>query len=304
MLRQIVLYLIVLFLSVTLLGCQSEGETEAPDGRLQLVATYSILGDLVQQVGQEHIALTTLVGPGSDTHTFEPGPADSAALAQADLIFENGLGFEGWLNEMYEASGSTAERIAVTAGLTLIPAGEDSGEFDPHVWHDVANAIEMVKAIRDELAAADPANAAAYQANATTYMSQLEALDEWVFAQVERLPAGQRKLVTSHDTFSYFAGRYGFAIVGTALGLSTETADPSAGEMAALVEEIRAAGMPAVFIEQVANSAVMEQIAAEAGVRLGPPLYTDALGPPGSEADSYLKLIRYNVTAIVNTLLP
>lgn len=303
-------YLLLILFALGLTSCDNPQESAAPSGRLQVVATYSILGDLVQNVGREHITLTTLVGPDSDTHTFEPSPADSAALAGANLLFENGLGFEGWLDEMYRASGSTAERVVVTNGLTLLPAGGEhegesqANEFDPHVWHSVANAIEMVKAIQDGLTAADPANAAAYQANAEAYISQLEALDQWIFEQVERLAADQRKLVTSHDTFSYFAGRYGFEIVGTALGSSTEAAEPSAGEMAALVEEIRAAGMPAIFVEQVANSAVMAQIAAEAGVQLAPPLYTDALGQPGSDGDTYLKMIRYNVTTIVNTLLP
>ena len=305
---------LILFLGVMLVGCAGD-EPAAPDGRLRVVATYSILGDLVGNVGGEAITLTTLVGPGSDTHTFEASPADTAALAQADLILENGLGFEGWLDDLYAASGSTAERIVVTDRVALLAAeeegeheeeaGHEHGEHDPHVWHSVANAIVMVWAIRDALVDADPANAATYQANAENYVAELQLLDQWVFQQVRQLPEERRKLVTSHDTFSYFAERYGFEIVGTALGsISTETADPSAGEMAELVEAIRAAGVPAIFAEEVASSEVMAQIAAEAGVALGPPLYSDALGETGSEGDSYAKLVRYNVTAIVTTLQP
>jgi ABC-type Zn uptake system ZnuABC Zn-binding protein ZnuA len=308
-------YLPLLLLALSLTGCNGSDEPAAPDGRLQVIATHSILGDLAQNVAGDAVELTILVEAGSDTHTFEPSPADIADIAQADLILENGLEFEGWLNELYEASESTAERVVVTNGLTLLAAGEEHehetegehehGEHDPHVWHSVANAIGMVRAIRDALVEADPANANTYQANADAYTAELQALDQWVFEQVETLPAGRRKLVTSHDTFSYFAERYGFEIVGTALGsISTETADPSAGEMAELVEAIRAAAVPAIFAEEVASSELMGQIAAEAGVTLGPPLYSDALGQPGSAGDTYLNMMRYNVTTLVNTLRP
>jgi zinc/manganese transport system substrate-binding protein len=308
-----VFYLAFVLLGLSLTGCNGESEPAATDGKLQVVATYSILGDLALNVGREAIALTTLVGPGSDTHTFEASPADTAALSQAGLILENGLGFEGWLDELYESSESTAERVVVTDGLALLAAGEaheheeaaehEHGDSDPHVWHSVANAILMVRAIRDALVEADPANAETYQANADAYIAELQALDQWVFEQVAQLPEERRKLVTSHDTFSYFAERYGFEIAGTALGsISTETADPSAGEMAELVETIRTAGVPAIFAEEVASSEVMAQIAAEAGVTLGPPLYSDALGEAGSEGDSYVKMMQYNVTTIVNTL--
>jgi zinc/manganese transport system substrate-binding protein len=309
-----VIYLALALLGIVLGGCGGE-EPAATDGRLQVIATYSILGDLAQNVGGDMIELTTLVGAGSDTHTFEASPADLAALTQADLILENGVGFEGWLDDLYAASESTAERVVVTEGLALLAAGEEHeleeegehehGDNDPHVWHSVANAIGMVRTITDALAEADPANAETYQANGEAYIAELQALDQWVFEQVEQLPAERRKLVTSHDTFSYFAERYGFEIVGTALGsISTETADPSAGEMAELVETIRAAGVPAIFAEEVASSEVMAQIAAEAGVTLGPPLYSDALGEPGSEGDNYINMVRYNVTTIVNTLRP
>lgn len=305
-------YLPLLLLTLILLGCNGGNEPAVPNGRLQVIATHSILSDLVQNVGGDAIALTTLVRPGSDTHTFEARPADTAALAQADLIFENGLGFEAWLDQLYAASESSAGRVAVTDGLTLLTAGEahegeggTHSEYDPHVWHSVANAIQMTEAIRDALAAADPSNAATYQANAAAYIAELQALDEWVFEQVAQLPAERRKLVTSHNTFSYFAGRYGFETVGTALGsISTEAADPSAGEMAALVDAIRAAAVPAIFAEEVASSEVMGQIAAEAGVPLGPPLYSDALGEPGSPGDTYINMMRYNVTTLVDTLRP
>jgi ABC-type Zn uptake system ZnuABC Zn-binding protein ZnuA len=171
------------------------------------------------------------------------------------------------------------------------------------VWHDAANAIVMVENIRDALVSADPANAALYEANATSTIARLQALDAWVRQQVATLPQERRKLVTSHDTFGYFAAAYGFEILGTALGsLSTEAGDPSARAIGQLVEEIKSAGVPAIFAENVANPDLMASIAAEAGVELAPTLYTDALGPPGSPGETYEGMMRSNVTTIVDAL--
>jgi ABC-type Zn uptake system ZnuABC Zn-binding protein ZnuA len=297
-------------------ACQPAAPTPAPKAILRVVATYSILGDLTQNVGGEHIELRTLVGPGQDTHTFEPSPADGAALAEADLVLENGLEFETWLDELYASSGSQAARVVVTEGITARAmeeehadeeehAGEEEhehGEFDPHVWHSAANAIQMVTNIREALAEADPPNEEAYRAKAEAYLAQLQELDTWVFQQVKALPEARRKLVTTHDTFGYFAERYGFEVLGSALGATTEAANPAAGEVANLVEEIRATGVPAIFAENIANPELMQQIADEAGVTLAPTLYTDALGEPGSQGDTYLKMMRYNVTTIVTAL--
>ncbi|NJN83141.1 MAG: zinc ABC transporter solute-binding protein [Caldilineaceae bacterium] len=181
--------------------------------------------------------------------------------------------------------------------------GHHHGEFDPHVWHDVANAMAMVEAIRDALSAADPANAEAYAANAEAYLAELAELDGWVTAQIERIPSERRKLVTAHDTFGYFTQRYGLEVVGTALGsLSTEAADPSAGELAALIEQIQAEGVSALFAENVSNPALIERIAQETGVKVGEPLYTDALGAEGSDSATYIEMVRHNVNAIVAAL--
>jgi zinc/manganese transport system substrate-binding protein len=299
---------------------------EASSGKLKVVATFSILGDLVQNVGGAKIDLHILVGPGGDTHTFEPSPNDSVALVEAQLIFENGLGFETWLDDLYTASGSQAPRVVVTEGLEPIAIAEGGheehsehvaereheesvegnehhhGEFDPHVWYDVTNVIHEVETIRDALVAADPTNTKTYRANAEAYLARLKELDTWIIAEVEKLPEDRRKLVTSHDTFNYFAKRYGFEVVGSGLGSTTEASDPSAAEVVSLVEEIKGAGVSAIFAENVSNPKLMEQIAGEAGVTLGPELYTDALGQPGSAGDTYLKMMRYNVTALVTAL--
>jgi ABC-type Zn uptake system ZnuABC Zn-binding protein ZnuA len=304
-------------------GCASSGgaaptatagsaSTTAGGNKLSVVATFSILGDLVQNVGGDRVTIRTLVGPGGDAHTFEPSPADGVALSEASLIFESGLGFEPWLDELYVSSGSKAERVVVTERVEPINAAEgaehaegqpsEPEEFDPHVWGDAGNAIRMVESIRDALARADASNAGVYQANAERYLAELKALDDFIVAETSKLPPQRRKLVTTHDTFGYFAKRYGYEILGTALGSSTEAADPSAGELAKLIAGIEAAGVPAIFAENVQNPGLMERIASEAGVKLGPTLYTDALGEPGSDGDTYLKMMRYNITTIVSAL--
>lgn len=298
----------------------------AAQGRLAVVATNSILGDLVRNVAGDAADVTVLVPTGGDPHTYEPTPADAGAIADADVVFENGLGLEPWLDDVYEASGSTATRVVVTSGVTPLRVADEpqfagdaatpadgiadqehqeheEGEFDPHVWFDVANAKLMVAAIGAGLVAADGADTAAFGANTAAYQARLDTLDQTVLDLVATLPEADRRLVTSHDTFAYFAQRYGFEIVGTALpSITTESADPSAAEIAALVDDIRAAGVAAIFPENTSNPDLLEQIASEAGVTVGPELYTDALGDQGSDGATYIDLITYDVTAIVTAL--
>lgn len=299
--------------------------TAAQDGEpLRVIATFTVLADVVKNVGGDDVEVVTLVGQNADAHTFEPKPDDVAKLSDAALVFENGLEFERWLDDLYEASDSKATRVVVTSTLTPREMGDEDhadeeehaaedehadedghehGEHDPHVWHDVTNVIAEVAVIRDALVTADPDNAATYQANADAYIAQLTELDAWVQTEVAKIPEGGRKLVTSHDTFGYFAERYGFTVIGTALGsLSTESGDPAAADIAALVTEIEAAGVPAIFAENVSNPDLMESIAAEAGVTLAPELYTDALGPTDSDGSTYIGMMRHNVTIIVNAL--
>ena len=181
--------------------------------------------------------------------------------------------------------------------------GHVHGEFDPHTWMSPLNALVMVENISAALAAADPANAALYAANAAAYSDELQQLDTDIRAQIDEIPAERRKLVTTHELFGYFARDYGFELLGSAFGsVTTEAADPGAGQIAELVEEIRASGVPAIFVETVGNPALMEQIAQEAGVTLAPPLYTHGLGPVGSGAEDYLGMIRTNVQTIVAAL--
>ena len=281
-------------------ACGSLPRDPAPGAGLPVVATFSVVADLVRRVGGEHVRVTSLVGPGVDAHTFNPTPADGAVLAEARLVFENGAGFEGWLDDLYASADSRAARIELATGVELLEAG--AGERDPHIWHDVANAITMVGSVRDALITADPAHRAAYEANAEAYTAELQALDAWIVEQVQTLPAERRKLVTTHDTFAYFAARYGFQVLGTVLPTTTEGASPSAQELAALVEDVRAAGVPAVFAENVSSNSLINQVADEAGVEVVASLYTDALGPAGSDAETYVDMMRQNVTTIVSSL--
>lgn len=513
-LRRLAVGLLVLILALGISGAVAQDEP------LKVIATYSILGDIVQNIAGDNIELTVLVGANGDSHTYAPSPQDVTALAEADLLFENGLEFETWLDELYEASGSTAPRIVVSDGieplvfeehddaheevtdlslwsggwvsgwafgveamqpafdailettpeltqagildyyeagnhsafetfdidgenitfagadgsvtcayafvgsetvlafptetwslfasedaacaayrnLLLMPphasepgssphfhfrygsdsfdeliadaspwypslypqgttieqimgawiasaravglyiasvqgievalteeeqtAGEteeeheheeeahaeedhhdhEHGTFDPHIWHDPVNGIVIVEHVRDALIATDPANAAVYEANGAAYIAQLAALDEYIHKQVETIPATNRILITSHDTFGYFAAKYGFAEQNLLGSLSTEVADPSAGEMTELIDEIQTSGVPAIFAENISNPDLIETLADEAGVTVAPPLYTDALGQPGTPGEGYLSLLRYNVDTIVAAL--
>jgi zinc/manganese transport system substrate-binding protein len=302
-------------------GCTANRDaTPTKSGKPKAVATFSVLEDFVRNVAGDRVDLVTLVGPDGDAHTFEPAPTDGVALAKADVLFENGAGLEPWLDALYKSSQSKARRVVATKGLKLMEAEEDEHkhdpkastkdaggqkheDVDPHVWHDVQNAVHVVEGIRDQLAELDPTHADKYKANASSYLQQLKDLDAWVIQTVAALPEGERKLVTSHDTFGYFSRRYGFQVLGSGLeSVSTEASDPSAADFAKLCGAIKAAKVPVIFAENVQNPKLMQRLAKEAGVRLGPPLFTDALGKAGSEGDTYVKMMRYNVTTIVSQL--
>jgi len=270
--------------------------------RLKVVATFSILGDVVHSIARDNIDLTVFVGTDGDTHSYEPVPQDSVALSQANLIFENGLGFETWLNDLYTAANSQGQRVVVSDGITLgkITVGDETGETDPHIWQNPYNYVRVVELIRDTLSTADPINATTYQLNANAYITQLLDADTYAIQQVQKLPADQRKLVTNHDAFGYLATRYGLTLVGTALGtVSTEGAAPSAANVAKLVEDIRATGAKAIFPENIENADLVNQVANEAGVIVGAPLCSDALTPADGPCPTYLQMIRYNIDSIV-----
>ena len=284
----------------------STASAKAQPQRLKVVATFSILGDVVHAIAGDNIDLTVLVGVDGDTHSYEPVPQDSVALTNANLIFENGLGFESWLDDLFTAAGGQAQRIVVSQGINpgKISVGDETGETDPHIWQNPYNYVHVAELVRDSLSIADPDNAVTYQLNANAYISQLLEVDTYVLQQVQKLPADQRKLVTNHDAFGYFASRYGLEIVGTALGsVSTEGANGSAANLARLVENIRTTGARAIFAENIENADVVNQIAQEAGVVVGAPLCSDALTPADGTCPTYLQMIRYNIDSIVAALM-
>ena len=263
---------------------------------LKAVATISIIADVVKNVADSAIDLVVLVPPDGDAHEYEPIPADSVNISKADIIFENGLYLEHWLDKIYSASGSKARRIVVSRGISPRTFEDNSREVDPHAWQDVNNVILYTQNVRDALIMIDPSNKDKYSENAESYIQQLRSLNVWVREQVALIPADKRKIVTNHDALGYFAGRYGFQIIGAVIpSATTEAADPSAKQTADLLNIIRANGVHAIFSENMASPKLAQILSQEAGIQMGPELYTDALGNSGSKGDTYLKMIKYNV---------
>jgi ABC-type Zn uptake system ZnuABC Zn-binding protein ZnuA len=301
--------LLLTFIPLVLAACVT-GASRQTDGKFQVLATTSIVGDVVAQVGGNHVQVTILLPLSTDPHTFEPRPQDAAALADAQLIFASGAGLEEFLQPLLESSGSTQKLVEVSAGIDLLPfvdtehpdeADDGHQGGDPHTWMDPSNMLIWVDNIAAALAAADPENAADYQANAGTYRSELDALDGWIRSRVEAVPVGDRKLVSDHAVLGYFAHAYGFTVVGTVTGSFSTSAAPSARELAALEDNIRSLGVKAVFVGETANQVLARQVAVDTGIQVVT-LYhaslTDASGP----AASYLEFMRYNVNAIVEAL--
>lgn len=268
--------------------------------RLRVVATTNIVGDVVARIGGDRIDLTVLMAPGMDPHTYEPLPASVAAVSDAHVVFVNGLGLEEFLDELIENAGGDRPVVPLSAGVLALQSQAHAGEADPHVWFDVYNVMIWVDNIEAALVALDPANGEAYMTNTEAYRAELEALDKWIIEQVATVPETNRKLVTNHPTFGYFARQYGFEQVGAVYPVSP-SAQPSAQDIALLEEAIRRYGVPAVFAESTVNPALAKQVARDTGVTLVP-LYTDSLGLPGSGVESYVELMHYDVKAIVEAL--
>lgn len=268
-----------------------------------MVATTGILADLVAQVGGERVAVRSLLPANADPHDFEPAPADLVTVAEADAVFRHGLGLDGWAERLIENAGGGVPVVDATVGIETLASDEEGfGEGDPHVWFDPIRVKQMVATVAAGLTAIDPGGAASYEARRTAYAAELDALDAEIAAAVDTIPPERRKLVTNHDALAYFADRYGLDVVGTVIpGLET-TAEPSAREVAALVETIEREGVPAIFAENTAAPGLAEGLAAEAGVAIVDDLYTDSLGEPGSGADTYLGLMRTDTALIVAAL--
>src|SRR5712691_554176 len=271
--------------------------------KLKVVATFSILGDFVRNVGGDRIEVATLVGPNSDAHVYAPAPADAKKVADAKVVFTNGLGYEGWMSRLVKASGSKAPLVVATKGIKERQAqgGHGHGGADPHAWQSVANAKVYVANIRDALVSADPAGKAAYEANATAYLDKLDALDKDVKAAVAAIPADRRKIISTHDAFGYFQQAYGVEFIAPQ-GVSTE-AEPSARDVARIITQVKKQKIPAVFLENITDARLMQQIAQESGARIGGKLYSDALTDEKGDAPTYIELMRHNIKMLSAALM-
>lgn len=281
-------------------ACSDDGAA-GPGGRVSVVATTTQLGDFARVVGGESVSVTTLLGADSDPHDYEPTPSDVAAVADADLVVSNGLGLDDWIAGVVDAAGD--EPLTVEAGRSArtAPGGEESAP-DPHVWLDPDNTIAMVRAVRDGLQAADPEGAAGYAGRAETYAAQVRALDARLKDRIAGVPAAARKIVTTHDELGYFARRYGIRVVGAVVPSLDSGAEPSARDLARLVDLIRREGVKVVFTEATRDGSLEREVAREAGARVVADLYVDALGPPGSGAETWLGMMEANMETIAGAL--
>lgn len=300
------------------------------DAPIPVVATFSILGDMVERIGGDKVAVTTLVGANGDAHVYNPTPADASAVSRAEILVFNGLAFEGWLDRLVEASGFDGVRVVATDGIQPIRLEDDDdhdddhaekddhdkddhdkeehadehdhGAFDPHAWQNPANAVIYVDNIAAALSRADPANASTYYGNRAAYVAEIEALDADIRKTVGGLPEDRRTIVTPHDAFGYFAETYGLRFVAPS-GISTES-EPSAADVATLIRQIRDEGITAVFVESITDRRLIEQIADETGASIGGTLYSDALSGPDEPASTYLDMMRHNVETLTKALSP
>jgi len=264
---------------------------------LKVVASFSILGDFVRNVGGERVSATTLVGPDSDAHVYSPTPADAKKIADAGLIVINGLGFEGWLPRLVKSAAGKAAVVTATSGIAALKLGSDA---DPHAWQSVANAKIYVGNIRDALAAADPASAQVFRANAEAYLGKLDGLDREVRDAIANIPEGRRKVISTHGAFGYFAAAYGVQFIAP-VGVSTES-EPSARDIAGIITQIRSAKIPAVFLENVSDPRLIRRISAETGAKVGGTLYSDSLTGEKGDAPTYIDMVRHNIKALTSAL--
>lgn len=269
----------------------------APAGPLPVVASFSILADIVREVGGAAVSVRALVGPDADVHAFEPRPSDLMALRGAGLVVVNGLGLEGWLERLLPAAGGAAPVVVAASAVT--PRRLDDG-VDPHAWQDPRNGMLYARAIAAGLAGVLPAQAGTILARAEDYARRIAETDAWIGQQVASVPPGQRRILTSHEAFSYYGARYGIAFIGVQ-GIDTE-AEPSAAAIAVLLRQIRALGIRAVFVENMTSPRLARMVAADSGAVLGGTVYSDALSPPGRPADTYLRMLRHNTTLFVQAM--
>lgn len=302
-----------------LAGCGDGGDEDGAGagGGPKVVATTTQAADFAREVGGGRVELTRLLAPGADPHDYEPRPSDARALAEADLVLRSGGEVDGWLGDLLDGAGGGAREVTLIDSVRTVEGGggdghgdedEDAGEggpgdeVDPHWWQDPRNARAAALRIRDALSEADPAGRRVYEANAARYAERLRRLDAQVAECIRRVPPARRKLVTTHDALGYFARRYGLDVVGALIPSLSSRAQPSAGQTARLVEQVRREGVQAIFPESSLSPKLERAVARETGARVGRALWADSLGPPGSGGATYLESIAWNARAIAEGL--
>jgi zinc/manganese transport system substrate-binding protein len=300
--------IIVLFLALCVVGAGTEAGAEK---KVKVIASFSILGDMVKNVGGDRVEVTALVGPNGDAHVFEPTPADAKAVSAADLVIVNGLGLEGWMDRLIKTSGYKGQVVVATEGIKPREMAKEEEEehshvgkhehkIDPHAWQNLANGQVYVDNIAKALSSVDSPGAPIYQANAAAYKTKLGELDQWVKTEFSSIPKPKRRMITSHDAFGYLGAAYGITILSP-MGISTES-EPSAGGVARLIQQIRQEKITAVFIENVSDPRLVAQIGKESGVTLGGELYSDALSKPEGPAPTYIEMFKNNIPKIVTAM--
>jgi len=266
--------------------------------KLQVVASITVLADIAKQVGGDNVEVRSLVGPNGDAHVYEPTPQDAQAVTKAGLVVVNGLELEGWMDRLVAASGSKATIVVATQGVPTRKMDEDGQEItDPHAWNSAANGAIYAANIAKALAAADPAHAAAYQANGAKYEAELKALDAWARSEVATIPQAKRKVITSHDAFGYLGAAYDIEFHAP-VGFSTES-EASAGDIAKLIDQIKQEHIKAVFIENATDPRLVQQVAKASGAEMGGELYAEALSTADGPASTYAKMFQYNISSLV-----
>ncbi len=297
-------------LSLLLSACQEKPVShQDQSSAIRVIAVESFLADIAQNVAGDRLVVETLMPEGLDPHSFEPTPKDVAKISDSDLLFVNGAGFEAWLEDIVENLPPDQIVVAASAGLKsrTIEEGHsaDDGhdhEIDPHFWLDPTLVITYVENIRDGLTTVDPQGAAEYAANAQAYIQQLKELDVYIQNKIAAIPPERRLIVTNHESFGYFADRYGFKVVGTIIHSVSSGSAPSAQQMAELVDKMRASGAIAIFMETGSNTQLADQLSTETGIKVVYDLYTHSISAAGGEASSYIDLMNYNVDQMVTAL--
>jgi zinc/manganese transport system substrate-binding protein len=262
--------------------------------KIKVVATFSILADFVKNVGGDRVEVASLVGRNSDAHVYAPSPADAKTLAEAKVVFVNGLGLEGWMTRLVKASGTKAPMIVATKEIKTLKMEEGGHtETDPHAWQSVANAKIYVANVRDGMIAADPAGKSVYEANTKAYLAKLDALEIEVKAAIAKIPADHRKIITTHDAFGYFGAAYGMQFIAPQ-GVSTES-EASAKDVAKIIRQIKRQRIPAVFMENISDDRLIRRIAGETGAKIGGALYSDALSDEKGPVPTYIDMMRNNI---------